>query len=842
MPNTLTTIFRTVPSTEPAEAPHPNTGVYVTGTQLADGTWQVVHTLINKTANPLTITGRLKNFPAITASIVASGNILNIQQPAPTGVSAVGSGTTSISITGNSGANATAYRFYSGSAQAGPFTVLITQASATYNNAGLAAGAVVWYQMQYVGGGFYDDSPVSAAFSGTAGAAIVVLTPALSDFTYNVRNSTDSPPFSALSSLYVNLSGAAYVDVEYTNTRAVPAATANGQPDPYGVSVNSLGVFDSVFLASAVGTGLVSRVTFANAAAGVRQFIQGVQERNAGDTGTFGETHITKLTFPAGSTAFFQKPTANTDRLLVLGDSKSVGVYSSNPGRTAWMPVLRGKRPAIDIYSDGWGYRRASVALVDAPTRAVLIANAVRLGITRYVVALATNDRGAGLDPATVMALVSAMADELRAQIPAIIFYVELEYNNGVAANTAWRTAAQNSKGARTDWYRFIDPSNPTTADGTHPNDAGQTAVASSYDAQLDLIPSAPTLATPVLLHAYDAGNTVATWYDGGAGAQNATQATAALQPTLVAGALFGKAAYYFAPGANHYMNMNPLAGASQEYTLIATVRSVVNSAQQFYLDIQTGRIALIAGGQTGIAGFQSAYYTAPGNNQVTGARGPLLQLVGDSFVAVCLGSTGTDLYLNGNLVGSYPVGVTAISTGPRIGAAYDLVAGSMNGQFQGYIGIVEISPGKMTAAQVEARRQATGSVTTAATGFLEDGLLTYTGYVLPAIWPAASAQGGTHDGNVHYTNVAAATAAGIGWGQGVNWYGTGGVSGAASSTLTVVNVATGATAYTATVDLSTKTAAMQILAGVTGLPFAQYKAMITCNSNYVNADGFDFV
>ena len=171
MPNTLTTIFRTVPSTEPAEAPHPNTGVYVTGTQLADGTWQVVHTAITKTASPLTMTGRLKNFPAITASIVASGNILNIQQPAPTGVSAVGSSATSISVTANSGANATAYRFLSSSAQAGPFALLVQQAAATYNHTGLAAGAVVWYQMQYVGGGFYDDSPVSAAFSGTAALA-----------------------------------------------------------------------------------------------------------------------------------------------------------------------------------------------------------------------------------------------------------------------------------------------------------------------------------------------------------------------------------------------------------------------------------------------------------------------------------------------------------------------------------------------------------------------------------------------------------------------------------------------------------------------------------------------
>ena len=246
MPNTLTSIFRSVPSTEPVEAPHPNTGTYVTGTQLADGTWQVVHTAITKTASPLTMTGRLKNFPAITASIIASGNILNIQQAAPTGLSAVGSSTTSINVTGSSSANAAAYRFLSGSAQAGPFTLLVTQASATYNHTGLAGGAVVWYQMQYVGGGFYDDSPVSVSFSGTAAVAsfanadIASIPPAqsngsgFSDTTQAAYTAAVAQFPNARVGIWNKAAGAVQVYQPGTNDQGIPAGTVAGYPRGFG--------------------------------------------------------------------------------------------------------------------------------------------------------------------------------------------------------------------------------------------------------------------------------------------------------------------------------------------------------------------------------------------------------------------------------------------------------------------------------------------------------------------------------------------------------------------------------------------------------------------------------
>ena len=170
MPNTLTTIFTSTPSTEPVEAPHPNTGVYTTGTQLANGTWQVIHAGVTKTATPPTITGRLKNYPTVGASIVASGNVLN-NVLAVAGASAAGTSATAVNATVSSATGVSAYRLFGAATQAGTYTQLYQGAAASFAHTGLSASTAYWYKWQYVGGGFYDDSVVGAAFSGTTTVA-----------------------------------------------------------------------------------------------------------------------------------------------------------------------------------------------------------------------------------------------------------------------------------------------------------------------------------------------------------------------------------------------------------------------------------------------------------------------------------------------------------------------------------------------------------------------------------------------------------------------------------------------------------------------------------------------
>ena len=173
MPNTLTSIFVSNPATEPVEAPHPNTGVYVTGTQATvGGPWTVVHTLISKTATPLTMVGRLKNFPAVTVSVTATGgpsagNIFNNILATPTGSAATGTSASAIGVAVSSIANQTAYRLFASDTSAGTYTQIYQGTAASFPHVGLTSAQTKYYKWQYVGGGFYDDSPLSPAFFGT---------------------------------------------------------------------------------------------------------------------------------------------------------------------------------------------------------------------------------------------------------------------------------------------------------------------------------------------------------------------------------------------------------------------------------------------------------------------------------------------------------------------------------------------------------------------------------------------------------------------------------------------------------------------------------------------------
>lgn len=96
MANTVTVTFRAYPSNEPIEFLHPNTGLYVLGTHLSDGSWQAVHTNVRK-GGYQALTGRLKNFPNITSNVLLNGevlddiaqNVIDIITPPPDSISKI---------------------------------------------------------------------------------------------------------------------------------------------------------------------------------------------------------------------------------------------------------------------------------------------------------------------------------------------------------------------------------------------------------------------------------------------------------------------------------------------------------------------------------------------------------------------------------------------------------------------------------------------------------------------------------------------------------------------------------------------------------------------------------
>ena len=138
MPNTLTLVFTSTPSAQPVESPHPNTGVYATGTQQADGTWVIVHTLVAKTSSPPTLSGRLRNSPAISTTILATGNVVNNVLPTPTTASTTANGTAAINVAIGTVAGVTAYLLLGATTQAGPYAQLYSGTTPSFTQAGLS--------------------------------------------------------------------------------------------------------------------------------------------------------------------------------------------------------------------------------------------------------------------------------------------------------------------------------------------------------------------------------------------------------------------------------------------------------------------------------------------------------------------------------------------------------------------------------------------------------------------------------------------------------------------------------------------------------------------------------
>lgn len=234
-----------------------------------------------------------------------------------------------------------------------------------------------------------------------------------------------------------------------------------------------------------------------------------------------------------------------------------------------------------------------------------------------------------------------------------------------------------------------------------------------NYDSVSDTAQQQIAFTTPVLLHAYEGANTGALWLDQGTANRNATQSVVASRPSLVQNAVFGKAAYLFDGSTNAcFMQLPPLATQAQPLTFIATLRSTSTNSFQFVLDCGIGRIALVAGGYPDGTTDDYCIYTASESNLGAAAlRGKKLSAQVDTFVGVAMGLDSIEITFDGAVIGQFAPGTVRLQSAVLIGASGGQVAGQP-GQFKGYIGAVEVHPGKLTATQVQARRTAITGLT----------------------------------------------------------------------------------------------------------------------------------
>lgn len=224
------------------------------------------------------------------------------------------------------------------------------------------------------------------------------------------------------------------------------------------------------------------------------EVITGLQSKPGGSViGSF----IDSITYPDSTSFKVQTPVAG-DRVLVYGDSISVGGNATNAEYNGYIPLLRNTY-GYRVMLEGWGYRSLYEDANTAGLRSAFVSRIAGYSPSTIWLAIGTNDYGLNKwNAANFGTAYAATIDDLHTALPnaRIICQTPIvrssEGANG-SGNTLgdYRTQISNICGAR-DWAELIDGSVFLTtgnlADGVHPSTAGHAKYAKRI---------APVLASP---------------------------------------------------------------------------------------------------------------------------------------------------------------------------------------------------------------------------------------------------------------------------------------------------------------------------------------------------------
>lgn len=291
-------------------------------------------------------------------------------------------------------------------------------------------------------------------------------------------------------------------------TRAVqPLYLDNGPKSlaTYDVQASSLSHADYTTSASTMDVDCVATGTGPFASVAVK--VNGIynQQITPGSTGRFSAT----ITLPAGSKtvsffnsaltskvgAFFNGAhgdsamtpinTTPTNRLLVYGDSISVGANSTIPARDAWLSIVRDAYVPNSSALEGWGYRSLYDDASDSTKRAALVAALAAYAPTRIWLCMGTNDYGLNKWSASAFGTAyAALLDDLHTALPSAAIFCQTpivrasEVANGSGSTCGdYRTQISTAVSTRTGFCTLVDGTAIlTTADldeGVHPTTAG---------------------------------------------------------------------------------------------------------------------------------------------------------------------------------------------------------------------------------------------------------------------------------------------------------------------------------------------------------------------------------
>lgn len=197
--------------------------------------------------------------------------------------------------------------------------------------------------------------------------------------------------------------------------------------------------------------------------------------------------YVTAVAFNAAATLANTSP---TNRLIIYGDSISVGANSSNPQTEAWAMLVRAARGTNSTAVEGWGFRQLYDDASDSTKRAAFVTRVQAYGPAKILMCIGSNDYGlTGWGHAAFGTAYAATLDDFHAAMPdATIICVSPLTRATEGANSygstmeQYRSAIASACSGRS-WVTYVDGSTILTlsdlsADGLHPTTSGHAKIA----------------------------------------------------------------------------------------------------------------------------------------------------------------------------------------------------------------------------------------------------------------------------------------------------------------------------------------------------------------------------
>jgi hypothetical protein len=347
------------------------------------------------------------------------------------------------------------------------------------------------------------------------------------DFAWNVYNEAYSGfrLRSAADRSPVILTDAATVNVALTNT----AGSYSYLPVYY----------DGQLLTGLPASGTV---TLPGAVAGTLKplyFLEGLHQRN-NDEGDQLTTSLTSLVFPAGSSNTQQAKVVSSKRVLIIGDSNTVGLGLIDelnkvyPSSHCWPNQLRGLKTDYDITLDAWGFRSAGKSLSTDELRQAQRQRAATYfaGATEkiLVVAIPTNDRLLGYATASdAAAFIGATIDLIYQDNPTLKVFIQSEVRDTPYTAPLLGLAGSRPYVTPVNGQLLVPEQGPYQGDGVHTTLLATNRIAKKYAQYVSGVDKQPVAAGTILQNDDVRLHLVGTFDIGGNGADIILDNTAAV-------------------------------------------------------------------------------------------------------------------------------------------------------------------------------------------------------------------------------------------------------------------------------------------------------------------------